>query len=538
MRRFLFSQAKSLVDHTRRRQHHTSHRRFLSLLPSRSHPIPVPAPLVSLSHFLSSASKTATSLSISLPVTLESVNPKVLKCEYTVGGDIISIAQSLNNLEGVTCNRAEGAETAKTPPGAFHCKSLLNATGILVVPGSRFGQVPGTWHQMRCTILSQEDRIPATVNRPREFHKSGSTINHFPKRSKFPKQHRGRVNGVSCQGNRVSFGRYALQTLEPSWITARQIEAGRLAMTRNVPRGGKIWVRMFADKSVTVRPTEVRMGGGKGAAEIWVAVWQRKSVKIVLSRGSCNRRRRATDFDFSSFRFTMGFRLLLWQAIAGGLYMGESGFRVDPSSSYANALKYHEQRRLTNYMVAKTAREKRRKIVADKKAKRCKASVSIVVSSIKDPMVSQIARERRRQIIAAKRAVRSTSSNEVLSNDSVQSSQRTTTKEDKHSRSSDRKPQHETSEASRQKPRLLIYKEKKKCCNNGDNNVEIYDQWNRPTSSFFCGDFWADSFSKLTSSGWWYCEDANQCLLSSQYVAASDFGKKFLHWIQQITKYM
>nr|YP_010293008.1 50S ribosomal protein L16 [Eriocaulon alpestre]ULQ65289.1 50S ribosomal protein L16 [Eriocaulon alpestre] len=93
-----------------------------------------------------------------------------------------------------------------------------------------------------------------------------------PKRTRFRKQHRGRMKGISCRGNKISFGKYALQALEPAWITARQIEAGRRAMTRYARRGGKIWVRIFPDKSVTVRPAETRMGSGKGSPEYWVFV--------------------------------------------------------------------------------------------------------------------------------------------------------------------------------------------------------------------------------------------------------------------------
>nr|YP_010230349.1 ribosomal protein L16 [Orostachys japonica]QST20383.1 ribosomal protein L16 [Orostachys japonica]UZN44264.1 ribosomal protein L16 [Orostachys japonica var. polycephala] len=93
-----------------------------------------------------------------------------------------------------------------------------------------------------------------------------------PKRTRFRKQHRGRLKGIAYRGNSLCFGKYALQALEPTWITSRQIEAGRRAMTRNVRRGGKIWVRIFPDKPVTVRPAETRMGSGKGSPEYWVAV--------------------------------------------------------------------------------------------------------------------------------------------------------------------------------------------------------------------------------------------------------------------------
>ncbi|WP_413166632.1 50S ribosomal protein L16 [Capilliphycus salinus ALCB114379] len=93
-----------------------------------------------------------------------------------------------------------------------------------------------------------------------------------PKRTKFRKQQRGRMKGQATRGNTITFGEYALQALEPSWITSRQIEAARRAMTRYIRRGGKIWIRIFPDKPITMRPAETRMGSGKGAPEYWVAV--------------------------------------------------------------------------------------------------------------------------------------------------------------------------------------------------------------------------------------------------------------------------
>lgn len=93
-----------------------------------------------------------------------------------------------------------------------------------------------------------------------------------PKRTKFRKQQRGRMRGQATRGNTISFGEFALQALEPSWITSRQIEASRRAMTRYIRRGGKIWIRVFPDKPVTMRAAETRMGSGKGAPEYWVAV--------------------------------------------------------------------------------------------------------------------------------------------------------------------------------------------------------------------------------------------------------------------------
>ncbi len=91
-----------------------------------------------------------------------------------------------------------------------------------------------------------------------------------PKRVKFRKQQRGRMRGVATRGNTIAFGQFALQAQECGWITSRQIEASRRAMTRYVKRGGKIWIRVFPDKPITKRPAEVRMGKGKGAVDSWV----------------------------------------------------------------------------------------------------------------------------------------------------------------------------------------------------------------------------------------------------------------------------
>jgi large subunit ribosomal protein L16 len=94
----------------------------------------------------------------------------------------------------------------------------------------------------------------------------------MPKRVKFRKLQRGRMSGKATRGNTVAFGEYALQATQCGWITARQIEAARVAMTRHIKRGGKIWIRIFPHKSVTKKPAETRMGKGKGAPEEWVAV--------------------------------------------------------------------------------------------------------------------------------------------------------------------------------------------------------------------------------------------------------------------------
>jgi len=94
----------------------------------------------------------------------------------------------------------------------------------------------------------------------------------MPSKVKFRKQQRGRRSGKAQAGSTVAFGDYALKALECGWLTARQIEAGRVAMTRFIKRGGKIWIRVFPDKPITKKPTEVRMGKGKGSPEAWVAV--------------------------------------------------------------------------------------------------------------------------------------------------------------------------------------------------------------------------------------------------------------------------
>lgn len=94
----------------------------------------------------------------------------------------------------------------------------------------------------------------------------------MPRKTKFRKQQRGRMAGPATRGNAISFGQYGLQALEPAWITSRQIEAGRIAMTRHVRRGGKVWIRIFPDKPVSKKPAETRMGKGKGGPEFWVAV--------------------------------------------------------------------------------------------------------------------------------------------------------------------------------------------------------------------------------------------------------------------------
>ncbi len=94
----------------------------------------------------------------------------------------------------------------------------------------------------------------------------------LPKRVKYRKQFRGRMKGNAHRGNTVAHGQFGLMALEPAWITNRQIEAARIAMTRYIKRGGKVWIKIFPDKPVTAKPAETRMGSGKGSPEYWVAV--------------------------------------------------------------------------------------------------------------------------------------------------------------------------------------------------------------------------------------------------------------------------
>jgi len=107
-----------------------------------------------------------------------------------------------------------------------------------------------------------------------------------PKRMKYRKQQRGRMRGAAWRGSNIEFGEFGLQALEPAWITARQIEAARVAMTRHVKRGGKLWVRIFPDKPVTFKPAETRMGKGKGNPEHYVAVV--KPGRVLFELGGVN----------------------------------------------------------------------------------------------------------------------------------------------------------------------------------------------------------------------------------------------------------
>jgi large subunit ribosomal protein L16 len=105
----------------------------------------------------------------------------------------------------------------------------------------------------------------------------------MPRKVRHRKHHRGRMTGQAKGGTTITFGDYGIQALEPGWITARQIEAARIAMTRHIKRGGKVWIRIFPDKPVTQKPAETRMGSGKGNPEFWVAVVKPGRIMFELS---------------------------------------------------------------------------------------------------------------------------------------------------------------------------------------------------------------------------------------------------------------
>src|SRR6266699_841956 len=132
-----------------------------------------------------------------------------------------------------------------------------------------------------------------------------------PKRVKFRKRFKGRTNGLATRGNTVAFGHYGLMALEPGWITNRQIEASRVALTREMKRGGKVWIRLFPDKPITKKPAETRMGKGKGNPEGWVAVVKPGRVMFELEGIAENLAREELEQQLAVLteeRFRLGFR--------------------------------------------------------------------------------------------------------------------------------------------------------------------------------------------------------------------------------------
>jgi large subunit ribosomal protein L16 len=131
----------------------------------------------------------------------------------------------------------------------------------------------------------------------------------MPKRTKYRKVMRGRMTGKAYRGSEISFGDYGLQTLEPAWVTSRQIEAARRAITNYLKRGGKVWIRIFPDKPVTKKPAETRMGSGKGNPEFWVAVV--KPGRVMFEIAGVPQDRAAEALRRAGMKFPMKTKILV-----------------------------------------------------------------------------------------------------------------------------------------------------------------------------------------------------------------------------------
>ena len=137
-----------------------------------------------------------------------------------------------------------------------------------------------------------------------------------PKRVKYRKQQKGRTRGQAYRGSTVAFGDYGLQSTEPGWITNRQIEAARVAMTRHIKRGGKVWIRIFPDQPVTKKPAETRMGKGKGNPEMWVAVVKPGRVMFEIEGVDAETARRA--FELAAAKMPVKCRIVARERVAEG----------------------------------------------------------------------------------------------------------------------------------------------------------------------------------------------------------------------------
>ncbi|MDA8099134.1 MAG: 50S ribosomal protein L16 [Nitrospiraceae bacterium] len=133
-----------------------------------------------------------------------------------------------------------------------------------------------------------------------------------PKRVKFRKMQKGRMKGSGERGSEVSYGEYGLKAMEPGWITSRQIEAARIAMTRYVKRGGKIWIRIFPDKPITKKPAETRMGSGKGAPEYWVAVI--KPGRVLYEMGGVDESVAREAFRLAAYKLPLATKFIAREA--------------------------------------------------------------------------------------------------------------------------------------------------------------------------------------------------------------------------------
>jgi large subunit ribosomal protein L16 len=133
-----------------------------------------------------------------------------------------------------------------------------------------------------------------------------------PKRVKFRKMQKGRRKGTGERGSEVSYGEYGLKAMEPGWITSRQIEAARIAMTRYVKRGGKIWIRIFPDKPITKKPAETRMGSGKGSPEYWVAVV--KPGRVLYEMGGVDESVAREAFRLAAYKLPLATKFIAREA--------------------------------------------------------------------------------------------------------------------------------------------------------------------------------------------------------------------------------
>lgn len=136
----------------------------------------------------------------------------------------------------------------------------------------------------------------------------------MPSKVKFRKQQKGRRRGTALRGSELSFGEYGLQALEPGWLTARQIEAGRVAIQRHVKRGGKLWIRVFPDKPITKKPAETRMGKGKGAPEAWVCVI--KPARVLFEMEGVDEATARAAFKLAADKIGIKTRFISRQAMA------------------------------------------------------------------------------------------------------------------------------------------------------------------------------------------------------------------------------
>jgi large subunit ribosomal protein L16 len=138
----------------------------------------------------------------------------------------------------------------------------------------------------------------------------------MPKRTKYRKMMKGRMPGMAIRGSTISFGEYALQATEPAWVSSRQIEAARRAITNYLKRGGKVWIRIFPDKPVTRKPAETRMGSGKGSPEFWVAVV--KPGRIMFEVGGVDQARAEEALRRAGMKFPMAVKIISRQQIGVG----------------------------------------------------------------------------------------------------------------------------------------------------------------------------------------------------------------------------